>query len=121
MKIATLLNASVISFLMFNSATTLADSCNLELGEKQFQQCKACHSLNQASNPNLSGPSLKGVIGREVGSVTSFEYSPAMKEENFKWSAKNLGLFIKNPNKVIPWNGMPFMGIESETERNAVV
>src|SRR4051794_9178064 len=47
-------------------------------GQRQYQNCNACHSLEP--NKNLSGPSLSGVFGRKAGSLPSFtRYSDALK------------------------------------------
>lgn len=97
-----------------------AQECDLDKGKQLFQVCSACHSITKDVDPNKQGPTLKGLLGREVGALVSFEYSPAMLEAKFIWSPEKLNSFIENPNAVIPWNGMPFSGIKSKAERDAV-
>lgn len=69
-------------------------------GEKVFNQCKACHSLEQ----NMVGPHLKGVVGRKAGSVDGFQYSPLMKaagEAGLTWTDAELASYLKNPTKYL--------------------
>jgi cytochrome c len=47
-------------------------------GEQIFKKCAACHSV--ADKTNRVGPSLLGIVGRKVASVTNFNYSDSMKE-----------------------------------------
>lgn len=47
-------------------------------GEKVFTPCKACHQIGETAK-NAVGPVLNGVIGRKVGTVEGYNYSPANK------------------------------------------
>src|SRR5262245_57559460 len=64
-------------------------------GEKQFEDCAACHSVKPGEN--LVGPSLFGVVNRKAGEVAEFRYSPAMKRSGLVWTAKALDDFIADP------------------------
>ncbi len=46
-------------------------------GQKLFEECHACHSLERGAQG--VGPGLHGVFGRRAGEVDDFRYSPALK------------------------------------------
>ena len=48
-------------------------------GERAFQFCFSCHSVEANQTEVLSGPNLNGVIGRPIASKAGFDYSKAMK------------------------------------------
>ncbi len=48
-------------------------------GERAFQYCFSCHSVEPNQTEVLSGPNLNGVIGRPIASKAGFQYSDAMK------------------------------------------
>lgn len=76
-------------------------------GEQIYQQCMACHSLNEGEN--RVGPSLHGLFGREAGSVERYNSSPAMRESGVVWSADTLDAHLADPNGFIPGNRMGLM------------
>ena len=88
-------------------------------GRQVFKKCEACHSLEPGKN--LVGPSLAGVIGRRVGSVPGYDYSPAMKQSNIVWSAVTLDSYLTDPQKVVPGNKMPFPGLKTDRDRADVI
>ena len=45
-------------------------------GEKRFEECATCHTLERGVN-NV-GPSLSGLFGRKAGEIADFRYSPAV-------------------------------------------
>ena len=47
-------------------------------GEKVFQYCYSCHSV-QPGETNLQGPNLLGIVGRRIASQEGFTYSPALR------------------------------------------
>lgn len=88
-------------------------------GERAFQKCYACHSL-EARDPNLQGPSLKGVVGRKVGGEPGFRYSPAMRAYAARepiWTREALDAFIADPRSLVPDNAMGFFGLRDPAER----
>lgn len=71
-------------------------------GEKVFNKCKACHSLE--AGQNRVGPSLAGVIGRKAGTAEGFKYSKSMAEAGEKglvWDAKALHDYLEDPTKFL--------------------
>lgn len=83
-----------------------------------FAQCAACHSVNGS---NGVGPSLKGVLGRKVGSYPGFRYSRAMKTLGKSWDKSLLSAYLANPQQTIPGNVMPFAGLPDTAQRTAIV
>ena len=74
-------------------------------GEQQYAaRCIACHSVEA----NLAGPMHRGVLGRMAGSVTGFDYSPALKQSNVIWNEKTLDKWLSNPEKFIPGQQMGY-------------
>ena len=84
-------------------------------GEKKFEECQACHSLDK--NAESVGPSLYGVFGRKAGTGADFRYSPAMKRSNITWTPEGVDAFITDPQKAVPANRMPYAGMASAADR----
>jgi len=90
-------------------------------GEKVFQRCKACHTLEAGTN--RVGPSLAGVIGRKAGSVEGFKYSEALASarNTVVWDDASLDAWLTNPKKFIPGNRMLFPGLPNAQDRADVI
>ena len=94
-------------------------SGDVAAGKLVFRKCQACHSLEPAKNG--LGPSLAGVIGKKAGGVSNYNYSTAMKGSNLTWDIATLDAYLLDPQKSVPGNKMPFPGLKTENERNAVI
>jgi cytochrome c len=68
------------------------------------KRCTGCHSLTQ----NREGPRLGGVFGRTSGTVTGFEYSPALKAAHIVWDDDSLKRWLADPDTLVPDNNMDF-------------
>lgn len=90
-----------------------------EDGARVWNQCRACHTLDEGVN--RVGPSLYGVVGREVGSVEGFRYSGALSEAADVWTLDNLAAFLENPRSFAPGNSMAFAGVRVEEDRAKVI
>jgi cytochrome c len=98
------------------SLLTLAAEGNPVRGERVFNACAACHSLQP--DQNLTGPSLAGLWNRKAGSVASFNrYSPALQSSHIVWNDKILDDWIRDPQLVVPENQMTFAGIKDSQQR----
>ena len=84
-------------------------------GEKTFEQCAACHTLERGVN-NV-GPSLFGIFERKAAEVGDFRYSPALKRSGIVWTPQSLNDFIADPQKAVPGNRMPFAGLPDAGDR----
>lgn len=88
-------------------------------GRQVFRKCQACHSLDAGKNG--VGPSLANIVGEKAGVAPGYNFSPAMKASNLTWDAATLDAYLTDPQKVVPGNKMPFPGLKTERERNAVI
>lgn len=99
-----------------SAAAVTADAA---AGKLVFRKCQACHSLEPGKNG--LGPSLAGIVDKSAGSVSNFNYSPAMKASNITWNVATLDAYLSDPQKRLPGNKMPFPGLKTENERNDVI
>ena len=66
-----------------------------ESGREIFKmKCGSCHSID--GSPGV-GPTLKGVIGREIGALPGFSYSRGLAAEDGKWTTSKFAAFARNP------------------------
>ena len=86
-----------------------------ERGKALFEQCAACHSLENGKNE--VGPTLHGLFGRRSASE-DFTYSPAMRRANIMWTAELLDGYLANPQGgVFRGNRMPYSGMPDAQAR----
>ncbi len=77
-----------------------------EKGKKEFNKCKACHSITDAAGTDVvkggkTGPNLFGVIGRAVASYPEFKYSDAILAVGANgtvWDEAMLAAYAKDPS-----------------------
>lgn len=105
--------AIVAGALALSSSVALAQG-DAAHGEKVFNQCKACHAVDEAKNK--VGPHLVGVFGREAGSVEGFKYSDAMKESGITWNEETIAAYLADPRGYIKGNRMAFAGLKKEED-----
>ena len=79
----------------------------------------ACHQVVEGKNG--VGPSLWGVVGRQVASVDGFNYSDGMKAHGGAWDLKTLDAFLADPKGVVPGTKMTFAGLASQQDRLDVI
>jgi cytochrome c len=80
-----------------------------DAGERAFQFCFSCHSVEKNQTETLSGPNLNGVVGRPIASKEGFEYSPALKSfaaGGKTWTPELILEFIQDPQKLVPRTAM---------------
>ena len=105
--------------LILGSSAMAADG-DAARGQRLYQNCMACHSLEP--NKNLTGPSLSGVFGRKAGSLQSFSrYSEPMKFSGLMWDEKTLDVWLADPQRVIPHNQMTFPGVKNAQQRADII
>ena len=105
------------------AATPSDNAAPLAAGERAYQKCYSCHSL-EGPDPTTQGPSLKGIVGRAVAAEEGFAYSPAMRAfaaRQRRWDREALEAFIADPQAVVPNNEMGFFGIGDAAERRALI
>ena len=105
------------------TAPPAPDAATLAAGERAYQKCFACHSL-EGPDPSTQGPSLKGLVGRAVAAEPGFAYSGAMRAyaaREPRWSRAALDAFVADPQRVVPGNEMGFFGMADAAERRALI
>lgn len=84
-------------------------------GERMWRQCSACHALEAGKNG--TGPYLLGIVGRDKGAVSGFNYSNAMASAEGSWEPENLFNFIANPRGYLPGTTMAYAGMRKPEDR----
>jgi cytochrome c2 len=94
----------------------------VERGRQLFAQCVLCHD---SVNPNSAGPSLAGIVGRDIGSDKLFKrYSLALQDfarQERLWSESLLDRFLTSPRSLVPGTYMGFDGLKASDDRAAVI
>ena len=112
--------AFFIALILLTWNAAIAQQGDVARGQRQFQNCIVCHSLE--SDKNLTGPSLSGVFGRKAGALPSFSrYSDALKSSDVVWDDKTLDAWLADPQHVVPGNGMTFPGINNSQQRADII
>jgi len=89
-------------------------------GEAVFRKsCFICHTTEDGKNK--IGPSLHGIVGRHSASLSSFQYSEAMKSADKVWDPQGLDLYLTNPRGVVAGTKMVFVGLKSEQDRQDII
>jgi cytochrome c len=91
-------------------SSAMAQQGDASRGQKDFQACAPCHSLEP--DRNMTGPSLAGLWDRTAGTLPSFDrYSDALKSSGIVWNDRTLDAWLADPQHLVPDNTMPFQGI----------
>ncbi|WP_420478209.1 c-type cytochrome [Brevundimonas sp. FT23028] len=96
------------------------DQGDLENGRRVFARCRACHTVTEGG-PNLTGPNLYGVFGRQAGGLEGYNYSNAVKSAGFAWDAEHLDHWLENPHTFLKGTKMSFAGLSDPTDRRDVI
>ena len=98
-------------------------AAELAAGERAFQKCYSCHSLETGRN-DLTGPTLHNIVGRRVAAEPGFDYSPALKrfaEREPVWTRDLIGRFAEDPEALAPGTSMTFHGMPDPEERTVLL
>ena len=109
--------ALVFSISMAVTPTlTFAQEGNVEAGKLIFKKCMACHNVD--TDKAKVGPSLKGLFGRQPGTVAGFKYSKGMVEfgAGKVWDEALLTTYLPDPKGLVKGTKMAFPGLKKPQE-----
>ncbi len=115
--------AAALAALIGSGATqaqTTADAASVAKGKRLYMRCAACHDTGDTGAARI-GPHLKGLVGRPMGSVANYKYSPAMKAKSLVWDEAQLNAWLNRPTDVVPGTTMAFIGMPDAAERKALI
>ena len=58
--------------------------------------CASCHQLHHQDENRYSGPSLVGIVGRDIASIPDYPYSVALSKIEGRWTTETLDKFLEN-------------------------
>ncbi len=102
---------------------TMASAQDAAAGQRVFNQCRACHTIDQGGR-NGVGPNLHGIFGRRAASIEGFRYSAPMRtkaSEGLTWDEATLRAYIADPKAVVPAGSMSFPGLRNEQQLNDLI
>ena len=113
---------SLVLFAQFTTAVANADELPplAVKGKALFVVCSACHATD--TKPSIKiGPSLKGIVGRDAATLSTFRYSTALSEQTLTWDESNLDKWLQRPAEMVPGNIMSFAGLSNAEQREAII
>lgn len=96
------------------------NQADLENGRAAFARCRSCHTITP-DGPNMTGPNLYGIIGRQAGAHPGFNYSKAVQTAGFVWDDDRIDHWLQNPRTFLPGNKMTFPGLPDAADRRDVI
>jgi len=95
---------------------------NPEKGALLFQQrCSMCHTTQKGGSPNISGPNLHGLFGRQAGTLPEYNYSADLRGSHIVWNTQTLDEYLADPHRGRPGDKMPYPGLSSKTDRDDLI
>lgn len=108
---------AILIFLSGLSQLTWGQAGNAERGKRAWRaECRGCHTIDQ----NYLGPKHRGLIGRPVGKIKGFNFSPALTRSNLVWDADLLERWIADPERVIKGQWMGYRVDSARTRADLV-
>lgn len=94
----------------------LLASADAAAGEKVFNKCAACHTVNQGGATGI-GPNLWNSMGAPHAHVAGFAYSDALKSKEGNWTWENMDAWLKSPRRYADGTKMTFAGLGKAEDR----
>ncbi len=89
---------------------------DLANGQSRFALCRSCHTIAEGG-PDMTGPNLHGVFGRQVGTKPGYAYSAPVKAAGFVWDGEHLDKWLADPRGFLPGTKMTFAGLKDPKDR----
>ena len=105
----------------------LIEGADIIAGRTYLQRCAGCHLVDpttQGQGAAQLGPPLTDVVGRAIGGVEGFGYSPifvVMRETGAEWSVARLDIFLADPVGEVPGTTMSVDGVPSAQDRANII
>ncbi|MDZ7712835.1 MAG: c-type cytochrome [Rhodovibrio sp.] len=98
-------------------AAMAQDAGDPERGREVFlRACQPCHDAKPGSHQ--VGPSLHGVIGREIGTAEGYRrYSSALKAAEGTWTPARLDRYLSDPQAMFPEQRKRYDGLADAQDR----
>jgi cytochrome c len=110
----------LLSFTLVQAVSAAECAPDTRRGAEVFAtECSVCHAVTKGTT-GMMGPNLNGVFGRKSGSLAGFSYSQAMRDKDVNWQAESIKQLITQPQAYVPGTYMPYMGLASADDRDAV-
>ena len=94
----------------------LLAKASIDKGASLAKACGACHNFDKGAAAKV-GPPLWGVVGRQVGTVSGFSYSEAIKGKGGEWTLDKINAFITSPKGYAPGTKMSYAGEQDPQKR----
>ena len=121
MRIVTLCMTLIGTLVVHNACADTAKE--IATGRNLFNHgCTACHD-DTGYMVKGDGPALFGIVGKPVGAVVGFNYSPALRAANQNgdiWTPGRLQVFLLAPARMYPGTTMPWSFSEAK-DRKAMI
>jgi cytochrome c len=104
--------------------SAVAEDGDAVRGERIFQYCFSCHSIDPNEQTQLEGPSLYHIVGRPAAALNGFNYSDAMRKrgaESLRWDAPTLNAYIADPQAIVPGTRMSAAPLRDDQARADLV
>ncbi len=100
--------SGVLSLLLAAMSTGPALAGDAAQGEKVFNRCKICHTIDEGGAPK-QGPNLFGVYGRSAGAAEPGTLdSGKLQETDIVWDEVTLTEWLAAPSTMVPGVKMTF-------------
>ncbi len=94
---------------------TLVAEADIGKGERVFNKCRSCHSIEPGVNG--TGPSLFAVVDRGIAVEEGFGFSGALTGLEGTWDIDALNAFLESPKGYAPGTAMSFNGLAKDADR----
>jgi len=112
---------AAIGFALLSvGGSAIAEDGDAARGERVFQYCFSCHSVDPNEQTPLEGPSLYHILGRPTAALPGFNYSDAMSKRGtggLKWDARTLNAYIADPQAIVPGTRMSAAPLRDDQAR----
>ena len=110
--------------LGWTASSATAEDGDAARGQRIFQYCFSCHSVDPNEQTPLEGPGLYRILGRPAASLPGFNYSDAMKKHGaggLKWDAATLNAYIADPQAIVPGTRMSAAPLRDDQARSDLI